>query len=129
MALYIPHSIFHLARLLYVRPETFGPYYIYEHIQADVYWLLSDKSLVFLWQLHEVYCRICKKKNILAVDQAEFLSLCHLVETRGILKVQGRKEARLSRVSVIHVKLFYIQSIILKDLMNEFGKLILKCSL
>ena len=28
MALYIPHSIFCLARLLYVRPETFGPYYI-----------------------------------------------------------------------------------------------------
>ena len=26
MALYIPHSIFHLGRLLYVRPETFGPY-------------------------------------------------------------------------------------------------------
>ena len=26
MALYIPHSVFHLARLLYVRPETFGPY-------------------------------------------------------------------------------------------------------
>ena len=25
MALYIPHSIFHLARVLYVRPETFGP--------------------------------------------------------------------------------------------------------
>ena len=24
MALYIPHSIFNLARLLYVRPETFG---------------------------------------------------------------------------------------------------------
>ena len=29
MALYIPHSIFHLARLLYVTPETFGPYYVY----------------------------------------------------------------------------------------------------
>jgi hypothetical protein len=28
MALYIPHSIFHLARLLYVRPETFGLYYV-----------------------------------------------------------------------------------------------------
>ena len=28
MALYIPHSIFHLARLLYVRPETFEPYYV-----------------------------------------------------------------------------------------------------
>ena len=29
MALYIPHSIFHLARLLYIRPETFGLYYVY----------------------------------------------------------------------------------------------------
>ena len=29
MVLYILHSIFHLARLLYVRPETFGPYYVY----------------------------------------------------------------------------------------------------
>ena len=29
MALYIPHSIFHSARLLYARPETFGPpYYV-----------------------------------------------------------------------------------------------------
>ena len=28
MALYISHSIFHLARLLYVGPETFGPYYV-----------------------------------------------------------------------------------------------------
>ena len=29
MALYIPHSIFHLARLLYVRHGNFGPYYIH----------------------------------------------------------------------------------------------------
>ena len=29
MALYIPHSILHLARLLYVRPETFGLYYVH----------------------------------------------------------------------------------------------------
>ena len=28
MALYIPHSVFHLARLLYVRPENFRPYYL-----------------------------------------------------------------------------------------------------
>ena len=28
MALYILHSIFHLARLSYVRPETFGPHYV-----------------------------------------------------------------------------------------------------
>jgi hypothetical protein len=28
MALYIPHSIFHLERLSCTRPETFGPYYV-----------------------------------------------------------------------------------------------------
>ena len=37
MALYIPYSIFHLARLLYVRPETFGPYYV---CQAGNFWTL-----------------------------------------------------------------------------------------
>ena len=26
--IHIPHSISHLARLLYVRPETLGPYYV-----------------------------------------------------------------------------------------------------
>ena len=36
MALYIPHSIFHLAQLLYVRPETFGPYYVVEYTRINV---------------------------------------------------------------------------------------------
>ena len=38
MALYIPHSIFHLARLLYVRPETFGPYYVYIYSTSGPSW-------------------------------------------------------------------------------------------
>jgi len=29
MALYIPQSILHLARSLYVRPETYGPTYVF----------------------------------------------------------------------------------------------------
>ena len=35
MALYIPHSIFHLVRLLYVRPENFGPYYVHLSIPSS----------------------------------------------------------------------------------------------
>ena len=35
MALYIPQRIFHLARLFYVRPETFGPYYVYTPAISD----------------------------------------------------------------------------------------------
>ena len=42
MALYIPHSIFQLARLLYVRPETFGPYYLH-----DAFNYLGAKRNVF----------------------------------------------------------------------------------
>ena len=41
MALYIPHSIFHLARLLYVRPETFGPYYVPTQRQSFEIWNFS----------------------------------------------------------------------------------------
>ena len=44
MAIYIPHSIFHLARLLYVRSETFGPTtYV---ILARHKWLLEDDVLM-----------------------------------------------------------------------------------
>ena len=43
MALYIPQSIFHLARLLYVRPETFGPYYVYTLIFIFLDSKLEDK--------------------------------------------------------------------------------------
>ena len=44
MALYIPHSIFHLARLLYVRPETFVPYYVR---RVDCYLPTSLETLRF----------------------------------------------------------------------------------
>ena len=46
MELYIPHSIFHLARLLYVRPETFGPYYVYQTILACLIVLNRNKLIV-----------------------------------------------------------------------------------
>ena len=36
MALYIPHSIFHLEQILYVRPETFGPYYVCRWVRVYV---------------------------------------------------------------------------------------------
>ena len=37
MELYIPHSIFHLARLLYVRPENFWTHYVYDIKQQTVF--------------------------------------------------------------------------------------------
>lgn len=55
---------------------------------------------VTLGKLHEVYKRVCLKRNLSAVDQAEFVSLCSLLETRGIIKIVGKKEPRLNKVSL-----------------------------
>ncbi|XP_062538866.1 cell division control protein 6 homolog [Armigeres subalbatus] len=49
-------------------------------------------------KLHQVYKAVCAKRNLHSVDQTEFGNLCSLVETRGILRVQGKKEPRLNRV-------------------------------
>ena len=39
MALYIPQSIFHLARVLYARPENVGPYYVGSSIHLAEFFL------------------------------------------------------------------------------------------
>ena len=35
MAVYIPHSIFRLARILYVRQENFGPNYVFSAVDYN----------------------------------------------------------------------------------------------
>lgn len=53
---------------------------------------------VSLGKLHDVYRRICLKRNLPAVDQMEFVGLCELIETRGIVKIVKKKEPRLSKI-------------------------------
>lgn len=53
---------------------------------------------VTIGKLHDVYKKVCAKQNILAVDQGEFAGLCSLIETRGIIRVSGKKEPRLHKV-------------------------------
>ena len=63
MALYIPHSIFHLARLLYVSPETFGPYYVYTlcnmmhgaYNVKNVRQFVNDTTLVLCIVAYSIY--------------------------------------------------------------------------
>lgn len=49
-------------------------------------------------KLHEVYKKVCSKRNILCIDQSEFVGLLTLIETRGIMRVSGKKEPRLNKV-------------------------------
>lgn len=53
---------------------------------------------ILVGKLHEVYRKVCKKRNIQAVDQSEFVGLCSLIETRGILRVHGKKAPQLNKV-------------------------------
>lgn len=59
----------------------------------------NDKSKeVTIGRLHDVYKKVCKNRNIHATDLSEFVNLCLLVETRGILRLAKKKEPRFHRV-------------------------------
>ncbi|CAN9510707.1 unnamed protein product [Ophioblennius macclurei] len=53
---------------------------------------------VVLGKLHEVYSRLCAQRKVCAAGQAECLSLCSLLESRGIFALKKAKEARLTKV-------------------------------
>lgn len=55
---------------------------------------------VTLGKLHGVYKKVCTKRNLSALDEGEFAGLCSLLEAKGILKVVGKKEPRLNKVSL-----------------------------
>ncbi|XP_068176941.1 cell division control protein 6 homolog [Antennarius striatus] len=59
----------------------------------------SGKSKeIVLGKLHEVYSRLCAQRQVSAVGQGECLSLCSLLESRGIFALKKAKEARLTKV-------------------------------
>ncbi|XP_063815850.1 cell division control protein 6 homolog [Pseudophryne corroboree] len=55
---------------------------------------------VTLGKLHEAYSKVCRKQQMEPVGQSECLSLCQLLETRGVLGLKRSKEARLTKVSL-----------------------------
>lgn len=66
-------------------------------------------------QLHEVYSRLCQRRQVSAVGQGECLSLCGLLESRGIFSLKKAKEARLTKVppmgnACVNVVLLLVQS-------------------
>lgn len=56
---------------------------------------------VTIGKLHEVYKNVCRVRNLVALDQAEFAGLCSLIETRGIIRVSGKKEPRFHKVALV----------------------------
>ena len=55
-------------------------------------------------QLHDSYCRVCKKRDVSPTDQSEFIGLCQLLETRGLISLKKAKDARMIKVSTIYCR-------------------------
>uniref|UniRef100_H2YCD2 Cdc6 C-terminal domain-containing protein n=1 Tax=Ciona savignyi TaxID=51511 RepID=H2YCD2_CIOSA len=53
-----------------------------------------------LGKLHETYSSICKDRQVPAVSQSEFFSLCQLVEARGIISVKKNKQIRQTKIKL-----------------------------
>lgn len=51
-----------------------------------------------LGKLHEAYSRLCAQRQVGAAGQSECLSLCSLLESRGIFALKKAKEARLTKI-------------------------------
>ncbi|XP_059394158.1 cell division control protein 6 homolog [Carassius carassius] len=55
---------------------------------------------VQLGKLCEAYSKQCKQRQVGGVGQTECLSLCSLLESRGIFTLKKAKEARLTKISL-----------------------------
>ncbi|XP_038634867.1 cell division control protein 6 homolog isoform X2 [Scyliorhinus canicula] len=53
-----------------------------------------------LGKLHDTYSKVCRQHQMSGVDQSECLSLCSLLESRGIVSLKRAKEARLTKVAL-----------------------------
>ncbi|XP_052815584.1 cell division control protein 6 homolog [Mya arenaria] len=51
-------------------------------------------------KLHETYSKVCKGRQMAAVDQSEFQSILTLMESRGIIGMKKAKETRLNKVTL-----------------------------
>lgn len=56
---------------------------------------------ITIGKVFDVFKKICTKRNIQIRDLSEFISMCSLIETRGIIKIQGQTINRLSKVILL----------------------------
>ncbi|KAJ8320013.1 hypothetical protein KUTeg_001600 [Tegillarca granosa] len=59
---------------------------------------LGKMKEVTLGKLHETYSKVCRKRQIAAVDFSEYQGICTLLETRGIMAIKKAKEVRISKL-------------------------------
>lgn len=64
----------------------------------------DKKKSITVGRLHDVYKKVCRKRNIASTDLSDFLNLCTLAETRGIMRIVRKKEPRFHVVQLVWVE-------------------------
>ncbi|XP_027054918.1 cell division control protein 6 homolog [Pocillopora damicornis] len=55
---------------------------------------------VVLGKFHDTYCKICTKRKVSHLGQEDFLGLCNILETRGLLGMKRAKDTRMMKVTL-----------------------------
>ena len=58
------------------------------------------KKEVSLGKLHEAYVQLCQQRHLKFESETEFVGLCNMLATSGIIALRKNKEARLTKVSI-----------------------------
>lgn len=53
---------------------------------------------ITIGRLHNIYEKVCKKRNIQSNGLSDFISLCSLAETKGIVRLTTNKEPRFNKI-------------------------------
>lgn len=51
-------------------------------------------------RLHSVYVKVCQKRGIPSIDESEFIGMCSLTETKGIIRMIKNKVPRLTKIQL-----------------------------
>lgn len=59
------------------------------------------KKEVNLGKLHEEYTKLCRQRRLKFESESEFIGLCNMLATSGIIALKKGKETRLTKVSIL----------------------------
>ena len=70
--------------------------------------LIISCSAFCSFQFHDTYCKICTRRKVSQLGQEDFLGLCNILETRGLLGIKRAKDSRMMKVGLASRKNFLL---------------------
>lgn len=62
-----------------------------------------------LYQLHSAYVKVCQKRKLKFESESEFVDVCSMLQSRGVMSIKKAKERRLAKV-LLHLLVGWVFS-------------------